>query len=265
MSNAVVWMALALTAVAVEVPWGKGETLGEKKILDETTVCTDGKNHFVVVAPHADRGYQLFYGDGKVLVQVRMPGGGVMGTDFFEPRYPLPQANPNFRGVDIRVHSAVEVSSDGKSCKVRCGERRTQLEVVEPDRAHAMLLAAKYQENPQQFEPHAFLRDDQGTYFLVEHGVRPGRENHFRVWIGPKGRPVLQKMINVVSDSEGQIFSTQKGELRLIVDRVQDSLWISGKRKTTLRLVPVKDNWTMIYNELGVYRGVRLGTPCDDL
>jgi hypothetical protein len=29
--------------------------------------------------------------------------------------------------------------------------------------------------------------------------------------------------------------------------------------------VPLQDNWALIYNELGVYRGAPLGTPCDDL
>jgi hypothetical protein len=265
MSSTAAWMALVLTAAAVEVPWGKGESLGEKKVLGETTVCTDGKSHFVVVAPHEERAHQLFYGDGKSFLQVRMPAGNVVGSDFFEPRYPLPTANPSFRGVDMRIHSTVEVSNDGKSCQVRCGERRMQLAALAPEEAKAMLLGARYQENPQQFAPHAFLRDDQGTYYLVERGVRPGQENRFRVWVGLKGKLVQQKMVNVVSDSEGQIFSTQRGELRLIVDRVQPSVWVSGKRKTTLRLVPVEENWTLIYNELGVYRGVRLGTPCDDL
>jgi len=28
--------------------------------------------------------------------------------------------------------------------------------------------------------------------------------------------------------------------------------------------VPVEENLPLIYNELGVYTGARLGTPCDD-
>jgi hypothetical protein len=258
-------VAIALAAGAVEVPWGKGESLGEKKALGETTVCTDGKNHYVVVAPHERQLQQLFYGDGARFVQVRMPNAVLTGTSFFEPRYVNPQANPDFRGMDMRVHSSVEVKDDAKTCQVQCGERTTDLKAVEPDKARAMLLAARFEENPQQFIPHALLRDPTGNYFLVERGIRPGQEKSFRLWAGPKGRLALQKMVNVVADSEGQIFSTKGGELRLVVDRVRPSLWIVGKRRTTLRSVPVEENWLLIYNELGVHRGARLGTPCDDL
>ena len=39
-------------ALGVEAPpWGKGETLGERMALEKTAVCTDGKSHYVVLAP----------------------------------------------------------------------------------------------------------------------------------------------------------------------------------------------------------------------
>ena len=42
-------------------------------------------------------------------------------------------------------------------------------------------------------------------------------------------------------------------------------MWIEGtKKKVELRVVPITENLPMIYNELGVYAGARLGTPCDD-
>ena len=78
-------------------------------------------------------------------------------------------------------------------------------------------------------------------------------------------RCTTMPMTNVVSDSEGQIFSTQSGELRLLLDRVQTSFWIEGGKKSELRSVPLEENYSLIYNELGPYRGQRLGTPCDDL
>ncbi|HEX8538017.1 MAG TPA: hypothetical protein VF664_11180, partial [Cystobacter sp.] len=64
--------------------------------------------------------------------------------------------------------------------------------------------------------------------------------------------------------SEGQIFSTKRGDLRLVVEREQPSLWIENKKRTELRAVPIEENMPLIYNELGVYTGARLGTPCDD-
>ena len=71
-------------------------------------------------------------------------------------------------------------------------------------------------------------------------------------------------MTNVVSDSEGDVFSTKTGSLRLIIDR-RESTWIEGEKPRKLMLVPVRQNLGLIYNELGIYAGQRQGTPCDDL
>ena len=51
-------------------PWGKAATLGERMMLEKTGVCTDGKSHYVVVAPHDKQGTQLYYGDGKTFYRV---------------------------------------------------------------------------------------------------------------------------------------------------------------------------------------------------
>ncbi len=74
----------------------------------------------------------------------------------------------------------------------------------------------------------------------------------------------LQKMTDVASDSEGEIFATKTGSLRLVLDKKQSS-WLMGEKATSLTLIPVEQNYQMIYNDLGVYTGERLGTPCDDL
>jgi hypothetical protein len=256
-------MSLMMTLGAVEVPWGAGQSLGEKKVLSETTVCTDNKGHYAVVAPHEHRGRQLFYGDTKALYSVPLPLANISGEHFFEPRYPNPTHNPDFRGADMRVHGSVEVQKD--KCQVECGQRNIDLTIVPEDQARDFLLKAKVQESPQQFMPHALLRDTKGRYYLVERSTRPNEEKNFKLWVGPKGKLKEEKMQNMVADSEGEVFSTRGGELRLLLDRVQPSFWIEGKQKTELRAVPVGDNLTLIYGDLGVHRGARLGNPCDDL
>ena len=70
----------------------------------------------------------------------------------------------------------------------------------------------------------------------------------------------------MVDDSEGQIFVTKKGELHLVFDKGDTTVsWSHGKKETRLKEVPVDRNRVLIYTDLGVYTGVRLGTPCDDL
>ena len=71
-------------------------------------------------------------------------------------------------------------------------------------------------------------------------------------------------MTNIVSDSQGDIFTTRSGELRLVLDK-QRSVWVERKKELELIQLPIQDNHVLIYQDLGVYEGQRLGTPCDDL
>lgn len=58
-------------------------------------------------------------------------------------------------------------------------------------------------------------------------------------------------------------------------DRQKPPLWIQGKKQLALTVVPIEsvdektgepiNNYQLIYNDLGVYLGQKLGNPCDDL
>ncbi len=256
---------LTSPAWALEPPWGKGQSEEERAILEKTQVCTDGKDRYVVMAPHEQQNVQLYYGKGNTFVQVAPPPWVLSGYNFFEPRFVAPTHNSNFRGLDMRVYSDVELDAEKGTCTVRCGTRTTEFKVLAPEEAKKRLAAATFEPNPQKYVPHMLLRDLKGRYYLVDRGFEEAKQNSYRVFIGPPGDMKQQKMTNVISDSEGQIFATKKGELRLVVDRQLPSLWVENEKKQTeLRLVPVKDNLPLIYNDLGVYAGERLGTPCDD-
>jgi len=79
----------------------------------------------------------------------------------------------------------------------------------------------------------------------------------------------------LIADTEGEIFTTKTGSLRYVTDRLNPPTWIQGGKKTTLTVVPIEgadpksdepiNNYQLIYNELGVYLGEKLGNPCDDL
>jgi hypothetical protein len=252
---------------ATEPPWGKEENLGQRMLLEATQVCTDGKGHYVVVAPQEDEKHdlQLYYGDGKQFVEVARPQGFISATSFLEPRFFNKTANSSFRGMDMRVYSHVELDAKEKKCSLQCGEREIKLQVLAGDQARELLRKAAYAPNPQKYVPYALLRDSRGNYYFVDRGFQQSESNSFRVFIGPRGDLKPQKMTNVVSDSEGEIFSTKKGELRLVIDREKTPMWIENSKKSfELRVVPVSENLPLIYNDLGVYTGARLGTPCDD-
>ncbi|MCP3141482.1 immunoglobulin domain-containing family protein [Pyxidicoccus xibeiensis] len=256
----------SLAAEPVTPPWGKEENLGQKMLMEATSVCTDDKGHYMVLAPKEDdSGSVLYYGDGKTFVEVPPPGRYASAGSFLEPRFFNKDANPNFRGMDYRVISNIDLDKKDNSCALRCGERKIPFTLMDGAQAAELLRKASYQPSPQKYVPYVLLRDTKGNYYFVDRGFHPSEQKSYRVFIGQRGSLKQQKMTNVVADSEGEIFSTKKGDLRLVLDKNKPSMWIeNAKKQHELREVPVQENLPLIYNDLGVYEGVKLGTPCDD-
>jgi hypothetical protein len=266
--------ARAPVSTAEEPPWGAAETPEQKAALEHTAVCTDGKSHFVIVTPHPKQVTQLYYGDGKKFFHVPLPPWVVSGDYFFEPRQWAKTRNSNFRGLDMRLFASVDYDAGKQTCAVTCGERTTELKLLDAAARKDLLAKASYQPTPQTHLPHGLARDSTGRYFYVDKGSTPETEKSFRLFVGPKGRMKLQKMTNVVADSEGEIFTTKSGSLKYVTDRKKPPVWTEHGKSTTLTVVPIEgtddsgapmNNYQLIYNELGVYLGQRLGNPCDDL
>jgi hypothetical protein len=224
---------------------------------DKLLLLTDGKSHYVAVQPFDSVDNPLFYGDGKRFFAVPYQSRSSNGTQSFSFVFVDPR---HFRS----FHFDTEVQLRDGKYSVRCSSHETPMTVVEPAAAKALLAAATFEPSPRKWQAYALARDPSGVYYYVDHGRTPETSKHFRLFVGPKGNLKQQKMTNVVSDSEGDIFATKTGSMRLILDK-KESSWMASKKTTPLRLVPVEDNLGVIYNELGVYTGERMGTPCDDL
>jgi hypothetical protein len=256
-------------------PWGKAENLGERMILEKTGVCTDGKSHYVVVAPHDRQSTQVFYGDGKTFYRVPLPPWVLSGDTFFEPRFVAKGKNSNFRGLDMRLYASAEYEAAKKTCVVSCGERKATLTILDEDAKKALLAKATFEPPLHKRSPHHLARDNSGRYFYVDKGNTPETEKNFRLFVGNKGAMKLQKMVNAVADTEGEIFTTKSGSLRYVTDRKNPPIWTEKGKKLVLTVVPIEsvdaatnepiNNYQLIYNELGVYLGEKLGNPCDDL
>jgi hypothetical protein len=266
--------AAAGTAGGEAPPWGKAATLGERMTLEKTGVCTDGKSHYVVVAPSDKQSVTLYYGDGKTFYRVPLPPWVLSGNHFFEPRFVAKSRNSNFRGVDMRVYADVSYEPAKQTCIAFCGDRKTTLTILDEPAKQALLLGkASFQPPLHKRAPYHLARDEQGRYFYVDRGNTPETEKNFRLFVGPKGSMKLQKMVNTVADTEGEIFTTKSGSLRYVTDRKNPPVWIQGNKKTKLTVVPLEgtdangepvNNYQLIYTDLGVYLGERLGNPCDD-
>jgi hypothetical protein len=223
---------------------------------DRLVVLGDGKQHLVAVVPFGEGAMeQLYYGDGKRFWKQRVVSGGSSGTESFERTFWEP-----------RVDAGYKASIDFRSGKyvVQCDERKTELSPL-PEAERAALLGSATFHGPRwNHRAYALARDNLGKYYYVDKVREPPQSKVFRLYVGMKGNLKLQKMINVVSDSEGDIFATRSGSLRLILDK-HETTWVAGKQKTALVSLPVEDNHVLIYTDLGAYTGERLGTPCDDL
>jgi hypothetical protein len=243
-------------------PWGQGRTLGEKVLMERSSVCTDGKSAYYVRYPDERNINRMYYGNGKKFNRIAQGSNG----RFFEPRYLDPSVDPKGRYPEMRFYSTVEVHESKGTCTVICGTRRSELKLLDTKAAAEILSTASYAPPLHTRKPHVLTRDDQGNYYYVDRGNTPETEKNFRLFTGPRGSLKQRTMTNVVSDSQGEIFSTKSGQLRFIAGPAgRDSSWVQGKKVTKLTPIPVEDNYQVIYSDLGVYSGERLGTPCDDL
>lgn len=224
---------------------------------DRLVVVGDGRGHYLAMIPFArgaDRDH-AYWGDGKRMHALRVGSSGMSGDEWFsfvfhDPRYR--------RGVESELRFR-----DGKY-RVSCGSRETELQPLPDADARKLVAAAAWVGPRWPWTPYALARDERGTYFYVDRERLPEDSRNFRLFSGPRGKLQRLEMVNVVSDSVGEIFVTRSGKFWLVFGKEQ-SFWIKGKNKQPLTNVPVEDNGPLIYDESGPYAGQRLGTPCDDL
>jgi hypothetical protein len=222
-------------------------------IKDKLMILSDGKQHFVALIPFGEMSDPMFYGDGKTFWAQRVFSFSKSDKE-------------NFRSIFWEPRGAKYSSvgfMDGKYT-VSCDERKVELAPLSEVERDAMLASAKFYPARWKHRAYALARDNEGKYYYVDRLREPEHNLNFRLYVGPRGNMKLQKMINVVSDSEGDIFATKSGSLRLVMDKHETS-WIQGKKKTPLTSLPVDQNQVLIHADLGAYTGQRLGTPCDDL
>ena len=182
-------------------------------------MCTDGKSHYVVIAPHEKQSTQLYYGDGKKLTRVPLPPWVLSGDSFFEPRVLAKTQELQLsrtRHARLRVGRLRHEQGDLLR-QLRRPQDRAQ--ILDEAAKKALLGKATYEAPLHKRAPHHLARDNGGRYFYVDKGNTSDTEKNFRLFVGPKGAMKLQKMTNAVADTEGEIFTTKNGSLRYVTDR----------------------------------------------
>ncbi len=235
--------------------------VGEAKA--RLAAVTDGKGHFLVYDKTKPiDGETVFYGDKTSLYRMRVVGGGSKGTESFDMSF----WDPRHRG-GRSFRPSFSMSESGKKFEVECGSKVTALQPLDEAALKALLDDAKFLGPIFTRQPDTLLRDDSGKYYFVDR-VRTDSDDDrrdYRVFVGARGKMKQMPLKDIVDDSEGKIFATKNGNLRLIRGPVPQNRWVAGKASRALTDVPLLDNLPLVYTELGIYAGVRLGTPCDDL
>lgn len=223
-------------------------------------VFTDGKNHYFVASKMKGDDTTFYYGDGKKFWKQRVYGSG--GT--YDEKEGWSDVSMSFW--EPRVDSGWKGSFGWKDGKVsiQCDTRLTELKPLPPDDGKKMIDGAKFYKPLWKRMAHRIARDREGNYFYVDNLREPDNAKAFRIFYGKKGAMKQLAMTNIVADSEGEIYSTKAGDLKVVLDK-GESTWTEKGKATKLVSLNPSDNHIMIYSDLGVYSGQNLGTPCDDL
>jgi hypothetical protein len=275
MKLAALTFALLSAAPAPAGPVDEPAKYEEPAVKARLKLVTDGKGHYLAFDPAGSFHGPMFYsGDAKTFHLLRSSGGGSAGDTFsaslWDPR------------IDWKINGTATFDWKEGKYSVSCPPKTTDLKTVATDEAKKILDGATLFQSKWTRRPHKLARDDSGNYYFVDCARDDlsrggGCERDWRLYVGQRGKLKLQQMTNIVHDTEGEIFSTKSGELRLIltdeanagpntVQRKDTGMrWVAGKVANALINVPIEVNARMIYTELGIYDRERLGTPCDDL
>jgi hypothetical protein len=205
-------LQLALAASLAQAP----SPLDAGAFLDSLRLLTDGQGHYVAYDPERPYGDQLFYGNGKTFARVPTSGGGKSGTERWNANFWDPRAY----GTSLSPPS-IDMKDSGKTFTVTCAKRTTALNPVAPEEAAKLLAGATFTEPTWTRMPERLLRDDTGIYYFVDRYRTRERADRrdFRVFLGQRGNMVQMPLKDIVDDSQGMIFATKTGNLRLITAR----------------------------------------------
>jgi len=149
--------------------------------------------------------------------------------------------------------------------EIACKKEILSFKPVSRERRDQIL--AKTPRKPVQWKrtEFALARDTRGIYYYVDRYDEAFGGKNYRVFKGPRGQLTETKLIDIVDDSDGKIFATQRGKLRLVLGNTQDqeALWIEGKERHKLVVLPLHENIDLIYTGLGVYDRDTIGTICE--
>jgi hypothetical protein len=236
----------------------KPTTVDIKPIKDKLLVLQDARGGTYVVYREQGQDPRVFFGSAKRLHEQIIVGGSSDGGSWsvilWAPRIP----GMRYASLDFKKDGTYEKTCDGKDDAV--------LGPLSGAKAAAVLDKAAFLTTAMVYRPHLLARDDAGVYYYVDKLARSYGGKGYRVFVGKKGMMKRMPLVDIASDSAGEVFSTKTGSLRL-VNAVEDTkastVWIKGEKRTDLIRLDPDVNSALIFSELGLY--TFLGTTCDNV
>ena len=212
-------------------------------------VLEDDKKRIVVFDPDGRGGPEdkIYLGDEKTLRHLRWGGQSRWTWD------------PHSKS------SSASFERTKTGWEVKCRKKKIDFQAVSPQRRESILKNAKREESLWKREEFSLARDNRGIYYYVDRFVAEHGGKNFRVFKGPRGQLEETKLVYIVDDSDGMIFATQRGKLRLVIGskQMQEAVWIEGKTRHKLVVLPLYSNVDLIYTGLGIYDSDLMGTVCE--
>jgi hypothetical protein len=221
----------------------------------------DEAGRIMVTIPFSGMDAPFYWGDATGFHLLRIRGGGQQGDEVFDRAFWEPRAR-------VPAEAIFEVR-DGKAT-LTCGERTITLRKVPAAELEETLKGARFLAPRWRRIPHALARDDEGTYYYVDgtrgpDGAALGKKPGYQLWTGRKGKLVRQELEDALVDGAGQLYVGATGRLRIKPTGrdTAEATWLTAAGSRPLTWLEPSDHGPLIYGELGVYAGERLGTPCD--
>ncbi len=251
-----VLVAVAHSAAAEPTP----KPVDIKALKAKAVVLQDAQGGTYVVFDPAGDDPKIFYGpNAKTLYQQLVPGssreGDAWSFNIWAPRIP-----------EMRF-AELSYKADKTYFKGCDGHDDAALTELTGAKAAAILDKSAFVTSAIIHVPHVLARDDSGVYYYVDRIAKQYGGKGFRVFVGRKGAMKQMALTDVASDSEGEVFSTKTGDLRLVRNHSEagkDTMtWVRGEKKMQLVFLDTDVNSVVVFKDLGLY--TFLGTPCDNI
>lgn len=258
------WVVAALIVLGGGVAGAEGKDprprpVDIKPLRADLRVYQDGAGGTYVIYKPDTSDARAWYGTGKILYEQRITGRSRDGSKQTWSLSTWAPRVPNFRpgSIDKQPDGTIQKSCDGKDDAV-LGE-------LVGDKAKAVLDKVQLHTRAFVRWPQLIARDDAGIYYYIDRLDKDHGGQGFRVFVGRKGAMKQLPLLDVASDSAGQVFSTKSGDVRLVhtKDEQRSIVWIKGGKRTELVALDNDNDALLIFSHLGVYKF--LGTICDNI